>query len=226
MSLCGCSPFSGFAGPAVSDLQTRLEAKGYSVGAPGVDGQFGPLTEGAVRNFQTDQNKNDPAFLIDGIVGPQTWEALCGVNLPGGGGGGTAPGPGGGVDPVGNDSACVSPNKGGWCEDTGGKGPGESCSVGGQPGTYESGLCNSNPSSTYLCCAPNGSAGGGGGQPPPQQAQACKDLSFDACESSGLTCHTESDNMGGYCVDGAPYVAPPPSDLDVKDCAARASRVL
>jgi methionine-rich copper-binding protein CopC len=37
------------------------------------DGIFGPLTQKAVRNFQQENN-----FIVDGIVGPQTWSGLDG----------------------------------------------------------------------------------------------------------------------------------------------------
>jgi hypothetical protein len=41
-----------------------------------VDGYYGPLTEGDVVNFQA-----STGFLAqDGILGPQTWEVLCGEN--------------------------------------------------------------------------------------------------------------------------------------------------
>lgn len=39
-----------------------------------VDGDFGRITDGAVRDFQTDYD-----LLIDGIVGPQTWRALVAI---------------------------------------------------------------------------------------------------------------------------------------------------
>jgi uncharacterized protein (TIGR02594 family) len=59
----------GSRGPAVTDLQSRLAAAGFSPGA--ADGIFGPLTDTAVRSFQRARGLG-----IDGIVGPQTWGAF------------------------------------------------------------------------------------------------------------------------------------------------------
>jgi DNA invertase Pin-like site-specific DNA recombinase/peptidoglycan hydrolase-like protein with peptidoglycan-binding domain len=55
----------------VRTLQRALTGRGYSVGAPGIDGRFGPLTAGAVRRFQADSR-----LLVDGIVGPRTRRVL------------------------------------------------------------------------------------------------------------------------------------------------------
>lgn len=57
----------GSRGESVRWLQWEMGNKGYEVG--NIDGQFGPKTEAAVRQFQTD------AF-VDGICGPQTLSAL------------------------------------------------------------------------------------------------------------------------------------------------------
>jgi len=57
-------------GDDVESLQQRLLDLGYTeVGT--VDSSFGPMTEEAVRQFQ--QNNN---LVVDGIVGPLTWDAL------------------------------------------------------------------------------------------------------------------------------------------------------
>jgi DNA invertase Pin-like site-specific DNA recombinase len=52
---------------AVRGVQRVLRSRGYSLGRPGVDGRFGPLTDAAVRRFQTDSG-----LAADGIVGPKT----------------------------------------------------------------------------------------------------------------------------------------------------------
>jgi DNA invertase Pin-like site-specific DNA recombinase len=55
----------------VRTVQRALTSHGYSVGAPGIDGRFGPLTAGAVRRLQADSR-----LVIDGIVGPRTRRVL------------------------------------------------------------------------------------------------------------------------------------------------------
>jgi peptidoglycan hydrolase-like protein with peptidoglycan-binding domain len=59
---------AGSRGEAVSALQKALNARGSTLA---VDGIFGPLTQGAVRNYQQTRGLG-----VDGIVGPQTWNAL------------------------------------------------------------------------------------------------------------------------------------------------------
>lgn len=58
----------GATGGEVKILQAGLNGKGYALVA---DGVFGPRTEAAVRQFQSDRG-----LQVDGIVGPRTWGAL------------------------------------------------------------------------------------------------------------------------------------------------------
>lgn len=59
---------AGAQGGAVKIIQACLNGHGYPLVA---DGVFGPMTDGAVRRFQSDRG-----LSADGIVGPQTWNAL------------------------------------------------------------------------------------------------------------------------------------------------------
>jgi GH24 family phage-related lysozyme (muramidase) len=65
-------------GEPVKRLQAALAGKGFSPGP--ADGDFGPKTERAVREFQRAKG-----LAVDGIVGPQTWAALLKAG-PGAGG--------------------------------------------------------------------------------------------------------------------------------------------
>ena len=49
-------PYPGEDIPAVRDMQTKLQALGYSVGSTGADGKYGPRTTTAVRAFKKDNN--------------------------------------------------------------------------------------------------------------------------------------------------------------------------
>ena len=62
----------GARGEAVKELQRDLVQLGYKIGRAGVDGIFGPDTQGAVKAFQM----KHPPLGVDGIVGPKTWAAL------------------------------------------------------------------------------------------------------------------------------------------------------
>jgi peptidoglycan hydrolase-like protein with peptidoglycan-binding domain len=55
----------------VRAVQRVLDRRGYDLGAPGVDGRFGPLTDAAVRHAQSDSG-----LVADGVVGPKTRGAL------------------------------------------------------------------------------------------------------------------------------------------------------
>jgi len=58
----------GSTGSAVRAVQSQLTAHGY---ATTVDGNFGSGTASSVRSFQSARG-----LSVDGIVGPQTWQAL------------------------------------------------------------------------------------------------------------------------------------------------------
>ena len=66
-------------GEAVKAVQEEFQFRNLS-GDPGqgpqVDGIFGPITEDAVRAFQSAVRADVPAMAVDGIVGPMTWQAL------------------------------------------------------------------------------------------------------------------------------------------------------
>lgn len=61
----------GYSTAYIKDIQTRLIAKGYSVGASGVDGSLGPATTAAVKAFQKANG-----LTVDGLPGPKTLAAL------------------------------------------------------------------------------------------------------------------------------------------------------
>lgn len=66
----------GSFGELVAAVQTLLILEGYPCGPDGADGDFGPNTEAAVREFQ-DQLGLTP----DGIVGPSTGAAIFGGGI-------------------------------------------------------------------------------------------------------------------------------------------------
>jgi peptidoglycan hydrolase-like protein with peptidoglycan-binding domain len=60
---------NGDRGPEVEQAQRILFNNGYATGA--LDGDFGPVTEGAVKAFQRDRS-----LAANGVVGPETWAAM------------------------------------------------------------------------------------------------------------------------------------------------------
>ena len=58
----------------MKEIQCILTYRGYNV-VDGIDGQFGPNTENAVKAFQKAKGLG-----VDGEVGPQTWPALRSSN--------------------------------------------------------------------------------------------------------------------------------------------------
>ena len=69
----------GSHGDAVKGVQEEFQFRNLS-GDPGngpqVDGDFGPVTDAAVRGFQQALSLDIPSVQVDGIVGPVTWQAL------------------------------------------------------------------------------------------------------------------------------------------------------
>jgi peptidoglycan hydrolase-like protein with peptidoglycan-binding domain len=65
----------GSKGQDVKDLQTLLNKNGAKLE---VDGDFGKLTDAAVKDFQ----KQNPPLAVDGVVGKQTWAALASKQQP------------------------------------------------------------------------------------------------------------------------------------------------
>jgi peptidoglycan hydrolase-like protein with peptidoglycan-binding domain len=74
----------GSSGDAVRGVQEEFQ---FRAGEPGkglqVDGVFGPQTDSTVRGFQHALSLDIPAMVVDGIVGPVTWQALVGGMLSG-----------------------------------------------------------------------------------------------------------------------------------------------
>lgn len=64
----------GDQGTDVAEIQGRLSGLGYDVAA---DGDFGPATAEAVKAFQASQG-----LEVDGLVGPSTYAALLGRDMP------------------------------------------------------------------------------------------------------------------------------------------------
>lgn len=61
----------GSKGAYVTKAQTLLKERGYDLGPCGIDGDFGPATEKAVKQFQKDWGLEQ-----DGVIGKNTWDLL------------------------------------------------------------------------------------------------------------------------------------------------------
>ena len=74
----------GSSGDAVRGVQEEFQ---FRAGEPGqglkVDGIFGPQTDSTVRGFQHALSLDILAVVVDGIVGPITWQALVSGMLSG-----------------------------------------------------------------------------------------------------------------------------------------------
>ena len=74
----------GSSGDAVRGVQEEFQ---FRAGEPGkglkVDGIFGPQTDSTVRGFQHAVSLDVPSVVVDGIVGPVTWQALVSGMLSG-----------------------------------------------------------------------------------------------------------------------------------------------
>ena len=74
-AVCNANAFRmGDQGSEVAEIQGQLANLGYDVVA---DGDFGPATVEAVKNFQSTQGME-----ADGLVGPTTYSALMGREMP------------------------------------------------------------------------------------------------------------------------------------------------
>ena len=74
----------GSSGDAVRGVQEEFQ---FRAGEPGkglkVDGFFGPQTDSTVRGFQHALSLDVSSVVVDGIVGPVTWQALVSGMLSG-----------------------------------------------------------------------------------------------------------------------------------------------
>jgi peptidoglycan hydrolase-like protein with peptidoglycan-binding domain len=57
------------------EIQFRNESGNPSQGVQ-IDGDFGPQTDAAVRGIQHALSLDIPTMVVDGIVGPRTWQGL------------------------------------------------------------------------------------------------------------------------------------------------------
>lgn len=69
----------GDTGVPVKRVQGLLIADGYSVGAAGIDGSWGPSTDAGFAAFQTDHPDTGTNGQPDGSCGPKSWAKLLGL---------------------------------------------------------------------------------------------------------------------------------------------------
>ena len=70
----------GSTGDAVRGVQEEFQFRNLSGDpskGPTIDGAFGAKTEASVRGFQQALHADIPSVVVDGIVGPVTWQALA-----------------------------------------------------------------------------------------------------------------------------------------------------
>jgi peptidoglycan hydrolase-like protein with peptidoglycan-binding domain len=74
----------GSYGDAVRGVQEEFQFRSGEAGKGlKVDGIFGPQTDSTVRGFQHALSLDIPSVIVDGIVGPVTWQALVSGMLSG-----------------------------------------------------------------------------------------------------------------------------------------------
>ena len=74
----------GSSGDAVRGVQEEFQFRACEPGKGlRVDGIFGPQTDSTVRGFQHALSLDVPSVVVDGIVGPVTWQALVSGMLSG-----------------------------------------------------------------------------------------------------------------------------------------------
>lgn len=73
----------GSVGSAVRAVQGQLNFSNKNGHILTVDGIFGPKTAAAVPTFSGAMAHEVPGFVVDGIAGPQAWQALVTETLPG-----------------------------------------------------------------------------------------------------------------------------------------------
>lgn len=79
-AICAVTPLNRWVETAQSVLSGKFN---IPIGAAGVDGNFGPATDAAVREYQSSFNaffglEGARAIAVDGVIGPVTWNCMEG----------------------------------------------------------------------------------------------------------------------------------------------------